>query len=472
MVSGPSLRLSWIADHIVRWAPAIVHAAGGSGDADAIAASLHPPGQERMTLEQIVYWLRSAEDHLDPGRMISDHVKFSRLGDWNPALGKFIAYKSGFVLEAMIMSFELRSAAGLSASMTQAMRMLPAAWRSSLSALMSPPSSSSGVHVHGDAPSRHRHAVVSPSTLSRARLTVDVSYMLVMRARHDALVGSDALPVIYALVDSSPQGGRNWELTELQYITGPDLAPTAAAARQLMLHEVRTDADAELHDALTRQVGSAVSKHILPPASLGTRQTSLPMKLHCMIHSLRLGCSSWEVCSKLCSAVCAICSDMGTEMDVNRVEDVKINDTFWYWDPPLPVLADGGIGLDVADAPPSPLCVSFLRSLYVPGTYHLVDGVSKVLGCVDTCSLHLLHVSMVESLCQSHAHLHTHSPPLPHLRRHQPTPGTRAHPFHNPPAPPSPPPYFHHPPRPSPRYQCTRGSMLCGWVGGLARSHG
>ncbi len=370
-------RLGSIADALVRWAPAILAAATAShSDCGGAAAEVPTADEERMYLEHTIYWLRSVEDGTDARRMIDAHVRYGRRGDWDPRLGKFVSYRAGFILEAMNLSFGLRSAGSLTASMHQSFRLLPETWRSSLSCLMS----------SAESDSVHQHVMASPATLSRARLTVDVSLMMLMRERHDELLHASVPPVVYILVDSSPQGGRNWELTELQIVRGEDIRRAATYARELMTHYVDTFEDAEHHDLLCQSLAQLFIRHVAPPAALGTRQSGLPMKLHAMVHSLRLECSSWATCAQLCASVCGICSDMGTEMEVNRVDDIKLDESFWYWEPPVKFDGDGvadepsAVGADVMPDSSPALALSFAGSLYVPGSYHLVDGLSKAIG--------------------------------------------------------------------------------------------
>ena len=52
----------------------------------------------------------------------------------------------------------------------------------------------------------------SPATLSRARFYADVSFMMAYRDRHAAMVSGGA--VFFGLLDSSPQGGRNYLMSE------------------------------------------------------------------------------------------------------------------------------------------------------------------------------------------------------------------------------------------------------------------
>jgi hypothetical protein len=58
-----------------------------------------------------------------------------------------------------------------------------------------------------------KSAFPSASVISRFQLSLDVGYMLYMRDEFMKVVQTDG--VIYMLSDSSPQGGRDWQLTEI-----------------------------------------------------------------------------------------------------------------------------------------------------------------------------------------------------------------------------------------------------------------
>ena len=131
----------------------------------------------------------------------------------------------------------------------------------------------------------------SGATISRARLYVDVGFMLLRQDYHDIIMASD--PVLYGLVDSSPQGGRNWQLFEMHFIDGQHLKTCADAARALLSHTVNGAEDCAEHERLRSLVAGFIEHHIFPPTALGTRRSSLAMKLHACVHSLRLGNLDW-----------------------------------------------------------------------------------------------------------------------------------------------------------------------------------
>lgn len=104
-----------------------------------------------------------------------------------------------------MLAFHLRDAGSLAGAVGGIVNLLPEAWRQSLI------KSSKSVPLP------------SASTLSRARLFVDVALMLWMRERHAALLGDLGLKLLVKL-DWTPMAGNSWEVVEYEAVRGEDLA--------------------------------------------------------------------------------------------------------------------------------------------------------------------------------------------------------------------------------------------------------
>jgi hypothetical protein len=176
----------WAADSVCSWAPDIIAAGGDDESRD----------HRRMHVEQIVAWLRQADWSANESELVNSRLVVGEFGNWNHQLQKFTSYRIGFLLECLVLSFGIRSASDLQVVLGHAVQLLPPAWRSSLAALMK-----------ADA------TLPSAATMTRARLYVDVAYMLLKRKQFETLL--ESRPVFFGLIDSSPQGGRNWEIFEL-----------------------------------------------------------------------------------------------------------------------------------------------------------------------------------------------------------------------------------------------------------------
>lgn len=138
------------------------------------------------------------------------------------------------------------------------------------------------------------------------------------------------------------------------------------------------------HEELVIDIDSMIFNHVCPPSGLGTRQSGLTQKMHAVIHSIRLECTSWPVTSRLLQCFVGICADMGTEMELNQVTDFSVSNHFNYWTDLQLFDDDGNCDDTVLDAPDVDMDsdgehLSFQRALYVPGSYHLIDNLSKGL---------------------------------------------------------------------------------------------
>jgi hypothetical protein len=176
----------WIADSVAGWSSDILQAAVNAESRE----------ERRLQLEQMVTWLREVDRSSNESELINSRLQIGEFGNWNHRLQKFASYKAGFLLECLVLTFALRSASDLKSTLVHAVQVLPPVWRSSLLSLM-----------------RDDASLPSAATLTRARLLVDVAFMLMQQRIFRDLL--QTRPVLYGLVDSSPQGGRNWELFEI-----------------------------------------------------------------------------------------------------------------------------------------------------------------------------------------------------------------------------------------------------------------
>ena len=58
---------------------------------------------------------------------------------------------------------------------------------------------------------------------------------------------------------------------------------------------------------------SAMQRHALIPAGLGSGKTSFVYKLHALLHQLFVDVGSWEGVAKSLSLAVSMCTDQGTE---------------------------------------------------------------------------------------------------------------------------------------------------------------
>lgn len=144
----------------------------------------------------------------------------------------------------------------------------------------------------------------------------------------------------------------------------------------------RSDLEANLDNM--DEVQAVCFHHTCPPTALGLRHATLAHKVHAILHSFRLESSSWSSVQGLLDCIFAITSDQGTESEVS-LATVPLQSMFPYWTQQgqIEFEVDAGANVDIpeqgAERDPDPDSLSFTKSLYVAGMFHLIDGITKDL---------------------------------------------------------------------------------------------
>ena len=162
------------------------------------------------------------------------------------------------------------------------------------------------------------------------------------------------------LADSSPQRGFDWLMAETHTLapremaswtsTAWKLATTRQKLQRLMqaleatgLSQDHDEQDIEAQivelqrerEALTLILQApgeccrdAVDIHLAPPTALGSRRSSLPRKVHCLLHTLRLEVGTWPAVANFLASVRAVTTDFGTEAGLASLENVDLSSLF------------------------------------------------------------------------------------------------------------------------------------------------
>ena len=230
----------------------------------------------------------------------------------------------------------------------------------------------------------------SPMVIVRGRLYLDVAYMLSWQARHAKLhENEEEDSALFSMVDSSPQGGRDWLMHAETNI------PSSKLPEALMLAESLSDLVTkcvEEEDALPElaaaqeSLADVLSQHLLPPAALGSRHSSADHKFHAFVHGVRLENADWMLTSKHLGSIFAMTTDMGAERQLVGKE-VSVQQFFEYWNP-HDRLAGNVIRAQedlLLEVDPSPVPLSTKQCLHIPGTFHLLENIQKrILGTMQT----------------------------------------------------------------------------------------
>lgn len=181
--------------------------------------------------------------------------------------------------------------------------------------------------------------VFDKSEISRGHLTVDVAFMLLMRARNATDITEGC--VRYLLIDSSPQYERDYEIVLMKRIRVADMQSLMARTTFIfnvwrdrpegsILEDWLRDSDlVSAEEAAIDEVRQCVAWHVFPAVQVGFGAAGVFHKLHAIAHALRLEVKSHEELMKFWNQVVCICSDYGTEFNVPFCRPVA--DLFPWW---------------------------------------------------------------------------------------------------------------------------------------------
>ena len=338
---------------------------------DAICAAEEDPDETRNLIQSYVVFLNSvheahSRDATERHNWDTSLVRKAG-GSFNKELQAFCQYRASFLLQCVLFSLKLKSSSLLCKAMKLAMRCLPPYWSAVLESVIS------------------SKVMPSAATLCRARLFLDVSFMLMMQSWFESQV--EAGSVFYLLADSSPQGQQNWLMIETFGVRGPCLARCSCLLEKLYM--MRSQDGPVPIDSLeasldwVRELQDASFHHVFPPSALGVKHATLAHKAHALCHSLRLETSSWRDTQNLLDNTVTLTSDQGVESGLNQVL-LPLAQAFPYWHTSTIFEADSGAveDSDALQLQPEEATLEFISlrgSLYAPGFFHILDGATHDL---------------------------------------------------------------------------------------------
>lgn len=218
------------------------------------------------------------------------------------------------------------------------------------------------------------------ATLSRARLTIDVAHCLHVRARNTLELQTGG-SVRYLLVDSSPQFDRDYEMVLIKSIRVDSLLSLWKLSTAMLCRwtdglslgdELLTEDSRKAERTEVDSIHETVVWHALPAVQVGFGASSLPQRLHAVMHGLRLELCDHSELVAVCNEMVCICSDYGTEYGLSSLDPVPDMFPFWRdFGPPAEVAED-----DMLDAPIRP-DLRFDHLLPNDGLLHTIDNCTK-----------------------------------------------------------------------------------------------
>ena len=247
--------------------------------------------------------------------------------------GKSFAYKSLAIIHAMRHAGMLRSGDKMRQAVTMAIEQtLPPALLAPVKQFMD------------------RIAIPHKSSLSRWQFLLGVAMMQTERARRmrDYVTGEKWAR--WLMVDSSPQGGRDYELAITCAARHSDLekAMQLADGLQNFSRTTPTEEDLTMEVCMMDELRSLFRVHKPPPAVLGSGRCTVSHKFTALLHSLFLEVGQAEGCKVFQHFVNEFCiqtTDFGAEYGIALIRPVPIMEVFPWLRPPAP----GIIGFQEAE---------------------------------------------------------------------------------------------------------------------------
>ena len=191
--------------------------------------------------------------------------------------------------------------------------------------------------LRGDKPDDDKNfkTVVLPSksTLSKARILMDVAWCMLWQHQFDDCFASSrmtnpgakadaetaALPSMFMLADSSPQFGADWFICELSHVD-PSVDPVELFCLVVELAQSRS-ADLDALQRHSREMGTQrlqtmVKKHCLIPTALGSARASTQHKIQSWLYALFMDFQSWSRVRSCCVRIVSFTSDFGPEANM------------------------------------------------------------------------------------------------------------------------------------------------------------
>ena len=185
----------------------------------------------------------------------------------------------------------------------------------------------------------------SASTISRRRLTLDVSFMMIMRKVNGTQHWR------FGLSDSSPQIKRGWYLQMHMSIRHGDVV-SAWKTKCWLAQNVGVTFTAE-RKSRGQFLISWMDKHMCVPASIGWRRASLLHKVHAQVHSYAMECEgSIEGLRAFFGSFVSWTTDMGIESMQADIKGIFLSDLVpWL----VPAVEQEQLSLDIPPLVPDKL---------------------------------------------------------------------------------------------------------------------
>ena len=331
-----------------RWAPTILEQAA---DDDRNA--------EHLLLEEHVARLSQLVANAQPTPTLFNHVRLPQEVDT--------------MVSCLFASMRLRDRSQLPKTLALALRALPGF---------------PGVRdVHFKTP--------SATTLRKGMLLLDMAYMC--HWQEQLLNFTQGQNILYFWLDSSPQGGVDWLLSIMRFISRPDLRRCKKAADVLALSVQKFKSASASNDIegmvqVVRErheqravLDSSICLHRLIPSGVGSGAAKADDKLSSLCRKLYAESHSMQGLKQLLQCTRGFCTDAGAEMTIGDMAGISVADALPDWmQEQLQAQGDDGDMLGLNDGPmpqlPQPVRDNndymFPQALICPGALHILHNMT------------------------------------------------------------------------------------------------
>jgi hypothetical protein len=218
----------------------------------------------------------------------------------------------------------------------------------------------------------------SPALLCRGRFVMDVGFMSIMCSTFKRLIAEGGF--MCGLLDSSPQGGKNWLMMECFYIFGSCLilcfqySIAMSEFKGRCGDRVLSEEERDLFIEMSEYLQTNFLHHIFAPGGLGARHSNFNHKAHTWMHSHRLESDSWKMVAQLVRLYYGFATDRGAERYIGRL-NVDPFSLFPHWVDPGNDDAQDDLD-NLFNGPPM---VNTTLSHDLAGIFHCIDNVKKRL---------------------------------------------------------------------------------------------
>jgi hypothetical protein len=243
----------------------------------------------------------------------------------------------------------------------------------------------------------------SASTLTRARLWVDIAHILSRQEDSKSILLDPK--ACYLKADSSPQVGKDWLMTKVREVRISLLTKLLVNVWDLVNSPLKFDeTDLDVMNVWfekSAEICNAFCTHTYIPVAIGSRRSSLRHKLSAIMWALYLESAGLNELGAFLRSVVAITTDQGTEAGLADVPRIQFKDLLPDISTDIEMDDDNGALTSVAPPPNEHI---FQYAVFLPGLLHTVHNLTG--RTLASLSLWVWYKPLLTALARFLSHSH------------------------------------------------------------------